>query len=145
MHVRNLTARAEADQIAADVDSGPAAAILRIYDATGGIPADADVAITTQVLLAEITMNDPAFAAAVDANPGGRIDADVIPIPEDSSANATGTAAFGRLDESTGTTIVQFDTVTVTSGGGEIEINSINIQAGAAVQLTGGSITVPES
>lgn len=145
MHVSNIVAKSEADELSAAVDGGAGAGLLRIYDDTGAIPADADTAITTQVLLAEITLNDPSFAAAIDAAPGGQIVLDVTPIPEDSSANASGTANFGRLVDDGGTTVVQFDTVTVTSGGGEIEINSINIQAGAAVQATGGAITVPES
>ena len=143
MHVSNLAAKNEADEISALVDAGAGAGLMKIY--SGAVPADADTAITAQVLLAEITLNDPSFAAAVDGAPGGDIVLDVTPIPEDSSANATGTASFARLTDSVSTVAVQFDTVTATGGGGEVEINSIAIQSGAAVQVTGGTITVPES
>lgn len=144
MHIVNAVVLDEADVISAAVDAGVGAGLMRIYDATGGIPSDADVAISTQVLLAEITLNDPSFAAAADSNPDADLVLDVTPIPEDSSANATGTAAFARLVTSAGATVVQFDDVTVTGGGGEVEINSVAIQAGAAVQVTAGTITVPE-
>ncbi len=145
MFLSNLTARDMADEITARIDGGVSAGIMRVYDDNGaGIPADADTALTTQVLLAEITLNDPSFAAAVDAAPGGRIDLDVTPEPEDTSANATGVANFSRIDESGGTTIVQL-TTSVTGGGGEVEINSVNIQIGGSVVVTGGSITMPES
>lgn len=147
MHIHIDTAINEADAIATDVDGGVGAAILRIYDDTGAIPADTSVAITTQVLLAEITLNDPCFGAgAVDGTPDAVLTFDVTPIPEDASANASGTANFGRIYQSDGTTIVlQLDSVGLPASGDDIEINALAITAGAAVQLTGGTITVPEN
>ncbi len=145
MKIRNLTVLAEADAIAAACDSGAGAAKLQIWDANGaGVPADADTAITTQLLLAEITLNDPSFAAAVDVAPGGRIVLDVTPVPEDAAANATAVTAtlFARIVTSTGTCIVQFDTVGV--GSGEVQINTLSIVINSVVQVTSGQITVPE-
>jgi len=140
-------AGAQADQITALIDGGPAAGHCKIYDENGaGIPADLSVAITTQILLADIPLNDPSFAGFVDAGPGARIDLDVTPEPEDSSADNTATATptlFARLEDSTGVEHFQFDTV-LTSGG-EMNINSLAIQQGAAVKITAGSITQAES
>jgi len=148
MHISNALARQMADQITALVDAGASPGRCKIYDENGaGIPADCDVAISTQLLIADIALNDPSFAAAVDAGPGGRIDLDVTPIPEDSSANNSVTSGtptlFARLEDSNGLERVQFDTVGV--GSGEFQLNSLGISAGSAVQITAGSLTMPES
>ncbi len=143
MHIRNATVITQANALATDVDSGVGAAICNIY--SGSVPTDADTALGAQVLLAAITLNDPAFATAVDASPGARLDLDVTPQPSTSSAAATGTASFARIVESGGTTIVQLDTVTATGGGGELEINNVAIQSGTTVTITAGSLTTPES
>lgn len=140
MFVSNLTARAEADAITAKVDGGAGAGVARFYSGTA--PADADTALSGNTLLAELTLSDPSFAAAIDQAPGGRIVLDVTPIPEDTSANATGTATFCRIDDSTGVTIIQ---MTAGTSGTEVILNSATIQSGASVQITSGNITVPEN
>jgi len=144
--IANATVKAEADAISADVDGGPGAGVMRLYDENGaGVPADADTALTTQLLLAEITLNDPSFAAAIDASPGADIVLDVTPALEDPSANNSATATptlFARIDDSTGTTIIQFDTVL--TAGGEVTIPSLAVAEFATVSLTAGTITVPE-
>jgi hypothetical protein len=144
MHIANATVLKQADQIKTDIDAGGAGSML-IYDDDGaGIPADADASLTTQVLLATLTLNNPSFSAAVDSGGGGRIDLDITPEPTGTSV-ATGTATFARLVTNGGTPIVQFDTVTLTGGGGEVELNSVNIQNSAEVKVTGASsITIPE-
>src|SRR2546422_1019223 len=76
-----VSRNAELDALAALANSGK----LRIYD--GSQPATPETAITTQVLLAELTMNATAFGASASG---------VIPaaaITADSDADATGTAA----------------------------------------------------
>lgn len=137
--ISNVAARAACDAVVDLVDGGAGAGLLRIY--SGTIPADADTALGAQVLLAELTMSDPAFGAAADANPGGRATASAI--TGDTSANATGTAAFYRLVDSNGTTIVQ-GSVTATGGGGDLQLNSVAIQSGAAVTVTSFTLTMPE-
>jgi hypothetical protein len=67
--ISNAAAIAACDAIVDRVDLGGAGK-LRIYDGTQ--PADPDTAVSTQVLLAEITLANPAFNSATDANPGGR-------------------------------------------------------------------------
>lgn len=137
--ISNVAARAACDAVVDLVDGGAGAGLLRIY--SGTIPADADTALGAQVLLAELTMSDPAFGAAADAAPGGRATANAI--TGDTSANATGTAAFYRLVDSNGTTIVQ-GSVTATGGGGDLQLNSVAIQSGAAVTVTSFTLTMPE-
>lgn len=143
MFVSNAVAIAEADEITAAIDGGTGPGVARLYDENGdGVPADADAALGTNViLLAEMTLSDPSFASAVDDDPGARIDLDVTPIPEDTSANASASATptlFLRIDDSAGTTCVQLDA-------SEFTINSPNVSAGSSVQITAGSITVSES
>lgn len=137
--ISNVAARAACDAVVDLVDGGAGAGLLRIY--SGTIPADADTALGAQVLLAELTMSDPAFGSAADANPGGRATANAI--TGDTSANATGTASFYRLVDSTGTVIVQ-GSVTATGGGGDLTLNSVAIQSGAAVTVTSFTLTMPE-
>jgi hypothetical protein len=113
---------------------------LRIY--SGSVPADADAALGGATLLAELTFQNPAFGNASDAAPGATATAN-LPI-EDTSADATGTAAFFRIVDRDVTTHSQ-GSVTATSGGGDLELNSINIQSGATVEITSMTITMPES
>ena len=56
---------------------------------------------------------------------------------EDTSADATGTAAHFRLYQSDGTTQKIEGTVTATGGGGDLELDSTSITAGQPVTITG--------
>ena len=101
---------------------------FKIYDATGGTPGVND-AISTQVLLADITLPTPAFGAAasgVAAKAGTW---------EDTSADATGTAAFYRFLDNGGTTLCQ-GTITATGGGGDLELSSLSITATGTVTIS---------
>jgi hypothetical protein len=96
--ISNVAARAACDAIVDLLDAGDSPAVLQIWSGTQ--PTNPDVAVTDGAggydLLAEITLNDPAFGAAADANPGGRATADVDPALQDASANKSGTAAWFR-------------------------------------------------
>lgn len=95
----NATVNGQADNLAARLNSG----FLRIYDGTQ--PATADTAISTQVLLAELTFSATAAPAAV----AGLITFNAL--TADSSANATGTPTWFRAVQSNGTTVVMDGTV----------------------------------
>jgi hypothetical protein len=141
MYIRNATVLTMADVI--DTDVG-AAGFLDIYDDTAAKPADADASVGSNVLLAHIPLNTPAFSAATDAGPGAVLNLDISPVPEDSVADATGTANFARITNSGGTCIVQLHTVG--TSGQELNLNSVSISAGVAVQInSASSITIPES
>lgn len=123
------------------LDAGAGAGLLRIYDGTqpAGGP---DEAVGTQTLLAELTLSDPAFGAAADAAPGGQATANAI--SDDPSANATGTASWFRAVDSVGVAVIDGD-VSATGGGGDLELNSTSISAGATVSVTSWTVTMPES
>lgn len=105
------------------------AALLRIYDGTR--PATG-AAITTQVLLAELTCGTP-FAPAAS---GGVLTANAI--TDDSSANATGTATWARLVTSGITFVMDLG---VGTSGTELILNTTSIVSGAPVEVTSFVIT----
>lgn len=108
---------------------------LRIYE--GSQPADADTAISSQTLLAELRFASPAESDITD----GVITFDDL--TADSSANATGTAQFFRALKSDGTTAVMDGSVGTSSA--DLVMNSTAIQSGAEVAVTSWTHTVPKS
>jgi len=120
------------DTVAAAVDAGAGAGLFRIYD--GAQPADPDVAIGGQTLLAELTMSDPAFAAATS----GVLTANAI--TPDASANATGTATWFRVVDSDSNGVLDGD-IGTTGSGADLEFNSTSITAGLQVEVTALVIT----
>jgi hypothetical protein len=123
----NVAANAEADGVCALANNG----FLRIYDGTQAVTAD--TAVGAQVLLAELTFGATAFGAAS----AGVSTANAI--TQDSSANATGTATWFRVLKSDGTTVL-FDGSVGTSGA-NLNLNSVAITTGAAVQVTALTFT----
>lgn len=123
-----------ADAVNAALNAGSGPATIEIY--SGTIPTNADTAVGAQVLLAVLTCTDPAAPSA---------SASVLTfsaITGDSSANATGTATWARVKDSTGATV--FDcSVTATGGGGVITLNTTSIVSGSPVSITSGTLTVP--
>lgn len=117
----SAASRALALNAALDVLNG--GGFLRIYDGTQ--PADADTAITSQVLLAELTLSSTAFAAASAGSKTANT------ITADSSANASGTATWYSLIKSDGTTRVADGSVGTASS--NIVLNSVAISSGAQV------------
>lgn len=107
---------------------------LRIYDGTQ--PAGPGTAITSQVLLAELTLNADAFAAAAN----GVLTANAI--TSDASADATGTATWFRLLTSGGTAVCDGS---VGTSGCDLNLNSTAITAGGTVAVTSLTITQPLS
>jgi hypothetical protein len=107
------------------------AALLRIYDGTP--PASANASLSSNTLLAELTMGSPPFGAASS----GTLTA--ASITQDSSANATGTASFFRIYKADGTTVVAQGTVG--TSGADLNLNTTAIVSGAAVSVTSLVIT----
>lgn len=138
----NLTARAACDAIVDRIDAGAGAGKLRIYD--GSQPAGADVAVGAQTLLAEITLNDPAFGAAADGNPGGVATADVDPATEDTSADASGTASWFRVVDSDNNPV--FDgSAGEAADSTDLTLDNKDLNAGQKVTITAWTFTQPES
>jgi len=127
----DAAANAACNAITALLNSG----LLRIYD--GAQAVNANTAVGTQVLLAELTFGATAFAAAV----AGVATANAI--SSDTSANATGTAAWFRCVESGGL-IVVFDGSVATTGD-NLNLNSVAISLGAQVDVTSLTFSILEA
>lgn len=130
---------AAAGAVAALVDGGSGAGVIRIY--TGTQPAGPGSA-ATGTLLASLTLNDPAFGAAVS----GVATLDVDPALT-ATAVADGTAGWFRLLDSTeaagsGLGIVD-GAVTATGGGGQLTLATTTVTTGLQVAVTSGTITMP--
>lgn len=124
-----------ADLINTAVNAGGGAGKLRIYDIGSGRPAGPGTAISDQTLLAELTLNDPAFTSS-----NGVLTLDVDPAVTDSSANATGTAAWGRIVDSDNNAVIDGN---VDTSGASINLNTTSITISSPVTITSGTITVP--
>ena len=111
---------------------------IRIYDDTGTVPTNADDDNNTNVLLAQLTFGSTAFG---DCSETGTITANAV--TADSSANATGTAAYGRYYTSTGDCIFQglcgtedADIVLSEDGVGTVEVTEGDTVSCASATLT---------
>ena len=103
---------------------------LRIYD--GSQPAGPGTAVSTQVLLAELTCN-ATFAPAAS---GGVLTLNAI--TQDSSADATGTASWFRIVTSGGTAVIDGS---VSTSGADMNLNSTSIVSGGSVSVTSATFT----
>src|SRR3990167_5583659 len=128
-----LAASAAADAVVDRIDTGGAGTI-KIYTAT--IPTDADTALGAQTLLATLTFSATAFGAASNGV------ATASAITSDSSADATGTAAWARIANGAGTT--QMD-VTVGTSGEDINFNTVAFVSGAVIAITSLTYTQPKT
>lgn len=130
LKITNAAASASADAVVDLIDAGAGAGKLRIYD--GSKPATADTAISTQVLLAELTFSDPAFGAASNGV------ATASSITADSSANASGTASWFRIVDSNNNAIMDG---TVGTSGADLNLDSVSITLGQSVSVTSFTYT----
>lgn len=115
------------DAIKLAVDAGSGAGILRIYDGTR--PATGGAATN---LLAELTFNDPSFPSAGS----GVITASAI--VQDSSANASGTATWFRVVDSTGSFVMDGNVGTV---GSDLNLTTTSIVITQPVSVTSFVLT----
>lgn len=136
--ISNAAAQAAVTAVVTRVDAGSAEGRVRIYSGTE--PADADAALSGNVLLADLAMSDPAFPSPTDTNPGARVVANAV--TDDTSADATGTATFFRLVDSDGTAVVQGSAGT---SGTDMILDSASITAGQTVGVSSITINLPES
>lgn len=125
-------ATAVATALLAEIDDGPDPAEILFY--TGVAPATVETAISTQTLLGTLECSDPVGSVS-----GRVLTFDVI--TQDSSADASGTAAWARILDGNGTAIIDVD-VTNGAGTGAIKLNTVTIVAGGPIQLTSFTITV---
>lgn len=108
------------------------AAVLKIR--TGAAPANCATADSGTVLA---TLTLPSDWAAA-ASSGSKAKSGTW---EDSSADATGTAAHFRLYASDGTTCHMQGTITAPGGGGDMELNNTSLASGQAFSVTTFTLT----
>lgn len=108
-------------------NAGSGAALIRIYDGTR--PATGGTATT---LLAELTASDPMFGASAS----GVLTASAI--TQDSSANATGTATWFRVVDSSGTAVMDGN---VGTSGSDLNLTTTSITATQPVSITSFVLT----
>lgn len=109
-----------------------ASAILKIR--SGAAPANCAAADSGTVLA---TLNLPADWMAA-ASAGSKA---LTGTWQDASADATGTAAHFRIYANDGTTCHMQGTVTVTGGGGDLQLDNASIASGQTVTITAFSLT----
>lgn len=131
-------AQAAVDALAALCNSGT----LKIYD--GSQPTDANTALGAQVLLATLTLGSTAFGASSASGSAGSkiVTATANSITDDSSADATGTAAWFRVLKSNGTSKVMDGSVG--TSGADLNLATVSIVAGADIAITSFTITMTE-
>lgn len=133
-YLATATRQAMCDACVDAIDGGTGAGTLKIYTATR--PANANTAVSGQTLLATLTFSDPAFGAA---NTSGVATANSI--TQDSSADATGTAAWARIETSTPGTVMD---ISVGTSGAELNLDSVSIVAGGTVSVSSMTVTMPD-
>lgn len=128
------------NQLTAQLDAGGSAGKIEIYDGTQpGAVTDAP----NGTLLAELTLSNPAFGDATDDG-AGNAQATSNSITSDSSANASGTASWFRSRASDGTAVIDGD-VSTDGNGGDLQLGSTSISAGAEVAVSSWVLKMPTS
>ncbi|HEU4753928.1 MAG TPA: hypothetical protein VFU47_12540, partial [Armatimonadota bacterium] len=107
---------------------------LRIYDGTR--PAGPGTAVSTQTLLAEVTLSDPAFGSASTGA------AALSGTPLSATGAAAGTASWFRVVDSNNVAYVDGS---VGTSSADLILSTTTISVGLTVQITSGSITMPAS
>src|ERR1700679_41456 len=122
LKIAQNTASTEANALVGAFTNG---AFLNIY--TGAQPATPETAVSTQTLLATVTLASPAFGSASY----GVITANAI---SDVTISATGTAAWFRLLKSDNTTVIMDGSVG--TSGCDLNLNSVALSSGATLSTT---------
>lgn len=114
-------------------------ALVGLLDAGSGT-ATMEIQESDDTVLSEHNLNDPAFGAASSGV------ATANTIADDTSANATGTAAKCIWKDQDGTQVFEG---TVGTSGEDINLNSVSISSGVTVSIEGGdgggTVTMPAS
>lgn len=132
LKITNAAASAAADAVTSRINTG-GAGTLTIYGAA--CPTNADDADSGTVL-AVLTFSATAFGSATNGV------ATANAITQDSSADATGTAACFRVKSGAGTVIFQG---AVGTSGSQLNLVTTSITAGQPVQITSFTYTQPKS
>lgn len=136
LRLTQAVAAAMVDAAVDSVDSGTGTAYVKVYDGTQ--PANADTAVSTQTLLAELAFSATAFGGAADNS--GSATATANAISDDTAANATGTASWFRVFDKDGTAL--WDGSVGTSDA-DMVVGTTSFVAGAKVEITSFTFSLP--
>lgn len=114
------------------IDGGSGAGVIKCY--AGSMPATPDDAITSQTLLGTLTLSDPCGSVS-----GKTLTFSAI--TQDSSADASGTIDFCRIEDSAGNAVVDGD-ASNNNGTGMFKFNTTTVVSGGPIAMTSGAITV---
>jgi len=118
------------------IDGGSSFGYFEVY--TAPMPAAVTTAISSQTKLGTLTFSDPCGTIVA----GELICAPSPGITQDGSADADGTAAWARFFDSDG--VAKFDAnITVTGGGGALQLNTTAIKALGPIIATSFKFTLP--
>jgi hypothetical protein len=135
--IATSVAQAACDAIVDSADAGAGAGYVEIR--TGAPPATVATA-ASGTLLGTLTLGDPAFGAATNASPAV---ATANAITGDASADATGTAGWFRVFDSTGAAKWQGDISTVAAATGDMRLDSTSIVAGGTISISSWTASMP--
>lgn len=107
---------------------------LKLY--SGAAPASCAAALSGNTLLADL----PLSAALAAAASGGVLTLNAV---TQTNAVATGTAAFFRITDAAGTTVVVQGSAGATASGSDMEFNTTSIVTGGPVVVSSFTITAP--
>jgi hypothetical protein len=122
----SAVAQAWVDDVDTDTDPG----YFEVY--TGTIPTDPNTAISDQVKLGTLT-----FSATCGTVSNGVVTLNAV--TQDTSADATGTAAWVRVYDGAGATVGDYAASTA-DGEGPFKFNTLSIVAGGPIQCSGGTL-----
>lgn len=117
---------------AIDLGAGAASRIV-IYE--GPLPADPDVAITTEIVLAEFILPSPSFGDPEPSAIGATVTAEDIPsVPASASTTSLTPSLFARIYDKDDVALIDMD-VTDANGTGAIKIDAVQIVQGVSVTI----------
>lgn len=117
--------------INARLNAGSSAAKFKLYTST--MPATPNVAITSQVRLGTLTCSYPAATVSGRTMTFGAI-------TQDDLADATGTATWGRFEDSDGNAVLDVDVTTI-GGGGVCQMPTTSIYANTPITAPSAVLT----
>ena len=133
VHFATTPANSALTQLMNAIDAGSAGGTIKIY--TGTMPATPETAVTTQALLGTLTFSDPCGSVASKQFTASAI-------TQDSAADASGTATWARVSDSSGTAVIDLD-VTTTGGGGALQLNTVSIVKDGPILVSSFIIYLP--
>lgn len=141
LKISGADAIAACNILTSNIDEGSANPnpVIEIYDGTA--PASITDAVTTQVKLVELPLDETeAFQGATDEGTHAEAVANAVP---DTPALADGTASWFRVKDKDGTVRWQGD-ITEANLGGDLELSSVNIIEGVNVVTVSLTARMPK-